>query len=144
MSMTKKLLLNSYSLIKKKNEKESQILALFDSSNSPNLVFSFDYSTLLAQNLSNFVSLLWKLHNRYCHNPDSTNFVYIMFVYLRVGLHCPPCIFSQRDHISWSSHQKPITETSLISLQIYMFSRGIQYQIFQKTDLQSVSNCKGQ
>ena len=105
--------------------------------NSQNSMILFDYSGFLAKNLSNFVSLPWKLNNRYCHSPD-----YIMFVYLRVGLHfVPPYIFSQRDHISWSSHQKPIAETSLISLQIYMFSRGIQYQIFQKTDLQSISNC---
>ena len=27
----------------------------------------FDYSWFLAKNLSNFVSLPWKLHNRYCH-----------------------------------------------------------------------------
>jgi hypothetical protein len=31
-------------------------------------MISFDYSWFLAQNLSNFVSLPWKLHNRYCHN----------------------------------------------------------------------------
>ena len=37
-------------------------------SNSPNLVISFDYSWFLAKNLSNFVSLPWKLLNRYCHN----------------------------------------------------------------------------
>ena len=28
---------------------------------------SFDYSWFIAKNLSNFVSLPWKLHNRYCH-----------------------------------------------------------------------------
>ena len=28
---------------------------------------SFDYSWFLAKNLSNLVSLPWKLHNRYCH-----------------------------------------------------------------------------
>ena len=31
---------------------------------------SFDYSWFLAKNLSNFVSLPWKLHNQYCHNRD--------------------------------------------------------------------------
>ena len=31
------------------------------------LLISFDYSWFLAKNLSNFVSLPWKLHNRYCH-----------------------------------------------------------------------------
>ena len=36
-------------------------------SNSPQLVISFDYSWCLAKNLSNFVSLHWKLNNRYCH-----------------------------------------------------------------------------
>ena len=37
-------------------------------SNFQNLVISFEYSWFLAKNLSNFVSLPWKLHNRYCHN----------------------------------------------------------------------------
>ena len=32
-----------------------------------NLVISFNYSWFLAKNFSNFVSLAWKLHNRYCH-----------------------------------------------------------------------------
>ena len=36
-------------------------------SNSQNLVISFEYSWFLAKNLSNFVSLPWKLHNRKCH-----------------------------------------------------------------------------
>ena len=36
-------------------------------SNSPILVISVDYRWFLAKNLSNFVSLPWKLHNRYCH-----------------------------------------------------------------------------
>ena len=31
-------------------------------------MISFDYSWFLAKNISNFVSLPWKLHNRYCHN----------------------------------------------------------------------------
>ena len=30
-------------------------------------IILFDYSWFLAKNLSNFVSLPWKLHNRYCH-----------------------------------------------------------------------------
>ena len=37
-------------------------------SNFQNLVISFEYSWFLAKNLSNFVSLPWKLHNRECHN----------------------------------------------------------------------------
>ena len=48
----------------------SQILALFDS--LPLLQFSkfgnFIWLQFLAENLSNFVSLPWKLHNQYYHN----------------------------------------------------------------------------
>ena len=33
-----------------------------------NSKISFDYSWFIAKKLSNFVSLLWKLLNRYCHN----------------------------------------------------------------------------
>ena len=36
-------------------------------SNFQNLVISFEYSWFLAKNLSNFVSLPWKLHNQECH-----------------------------------------------------------------------------
>ena len=36
--------------------------------NSQNSMITFDYSWFLAKNLSNFVSLPWKLHNRYCHS----------------------------------------------------------------------------
>ena len=36
-------------------------------SNSQNSIISFNYSWFLAKNLSNFVSLPWKLHNKYCH-----------------------------------------------------------------------------
>ena len=44
-------------------------------SNFQNLVISFEYSWFLAKNLSNFVSLPWKLHNRKCHNEHcATNF----------------------------------------------------------------------
>ena len=39
-------------------------------SNSPNLVISFDYTSFLAKKLSNFVSLPWKLHNRYYHTKE--------------------------------------------------------------------------
>ena len=46
---------------------ESQILAL-DYTNLQNSMISFDSSWFLDKNLSNFVSLPWKLHNRYCHN----------------------------------------------------------------------------
>ena len=40
-------------------------------SNFQNLVISFEYSWFLAKNLSNFVSLPWKLHNRECHTQQS-------------------------------------------------------------------------
>ena len=40
-------------------------------SNFQNLVVSFEYSWFLTKNLSNFVSLPWKLHNRYCYNQRS-------------------------------------------------------------------------
>ena len=33
-----------------------------------NSMITFDYSWFLAKNLSNFVSLPWKLYNRYCHS----------------------------------------------------------------------------
>ena len=36
-------------------------------SNSQNSIISFDYSWFLDKNLSNFVFLRWKLHNRHCH-----------------------------------------------------------------------------
>ena len=42
-------------------------------SNSQNLVISFEYGWFLAKNLSNFVSLPWKLHNRKCHNEQHTD-----------------------------------------------------------------------
>ena len=44
-----------------------QFLTARHYSNSQNLVISFEYSWFLAKNLSNFVSLPWKLHNRKCH-----------------------------------------------------------------------------
>ena len=37
-------------------------------SNSQNSIILFDYSWFLPKNLSNFLSLPWKLNNRYCHN----------------------------------------------------------------------------
>ena len=42
-------------------------------SNSQNSIISFDFSWFLAKNLSNFVSLPWKLHNRYCHNHQAVH-----------------------------------------------------------------------
>ena len=43
-------------------------------SNYQNLVISFHYSWFLTKHLSNFVSLPWKLHNRYCHNSHLHNY----------------------------------------------------------------------
>ena len=40
-------------------------------SNFQNLEISFEYSWFLAKNLSNFVSLPWKLHNRECHTAET-------------------------------------------------------------------------
>ena len=40
--------------------------------NLQNSMISFDFSWFLAKNLSNFVSLPWKLHNRYCHRNHTT------------------------------------------------------------------------
>ena len=40
-------------------------------SNSQNLIISFEYSWYLGKNLSYFVSLPWKLHNRKCHTVHS-------------------------------------------------------------------------
>jgi hypothetical protein len=37
-------------------------------SNSQSSIISLDYSWFLAKNLSKFVSLPWKLHNRYCQS----------------------------------------------------------------------------
>ena len=41
------------------------------------MVISFDYSWFLAKNLSNFVSLPWKLYNQYCHTVSCTS-VYLL------------------------------------------------------------------
>ena len=88
MSITKNVLLNSYSSMKK-NQKDSDdfwhrkltlkvkfwhFLTARHYSNSPNFVISSDYSWFLAKNLYNFVSLPWKLHNRYCHS----NYTFIL------------------------------------------------------------------
>ena len=86
----KNVLLNLYSSIRKKNQKDSvdflcrkidfdsQILALFETSplytNSQNSMISFAYSWFLAKNLCNFVSLSWKIHNRYCHTVKQLQF----------------------------------------------------------------------
>ena len=37
-------------------------------SNSQNSMIFFGYVDFYPKNLSNFVSLPWKLHNRYCHS----------------------------------------------------------------------------
>ena len=86
MSITKNVVLNWYSSMKTKIEKDSDnfwhrkltlkvkfwhFLIARHYSNSPNLVILFDYSWFLARNLSNLLSLPWKLHNRYCHTTYS-------------------------------------------------------------------------
>ena len=83
MSITTNVLLNWYSSMKKKIQKDSDdfwhrkltlkvkfwyFLTAPHYSNFQNLVISFEYSWFLAKSLSNFVSLPWKLHNRECHN----------------------------------------------------------------------------
>ena len=40
---------------------------------SQNSMISFDYSSYVAKNFSNFVSFPWKLHNQYCHNSHWTS-----------------------------------------------------------------------
>ena len=55
-------------------------------SNFQNLVISFEYSWFLAKNLSNFVSLPWKLHNRECHNVYFP-MVYHTFIWNHVSWH---------------------------------------------------------
>ena len=56
---------------------ESQILALFDIS-SLNQFSKFNnflwVCWFLSKNLSNFVRLVWKSHNRYCHNMEHAGF----------------------------------------------------------------------
>ena len=54
-------------------------------SNFQNLVISFEYSWFLAKNLSNFVSLPWKLHNRECHNCTWTCLMYNWIKYRTKG-----------------------------------------------------------
>ena len=51
-------------------------------------MFSIDNSWFLAKNLSNFVSLAWKLHNRYCHkghNPQRVETECYFFIFFSVG-----------------------------------------------------------
>ena len=54
--------------------KQGQFLTACHYFNSQNSLISFDYSWFLANNLSNFVSLPWKLHNPYCHSVQSLVF----------------------------------------------------------------------
>ena len=88
MILSKNVLLNLYSSIKTKQKdlddfwhrkltlkvKFWYFLTAPHYSNFQNLVISFEYSWFLAKNLSNFVSLPWKLHNRKCHNVQSAWF----------------------------------------------------------------------
>ena len=75
---------NSYSSMEKKKDSNDSwrtkitfklkfwhFLTPYHSTNLQNSIISFDNSWFLAKNLSNFVSLHWKLHNRECHNENS-------------------------------------------------------------------------
>ena len=53
--------------MKKKWERFWHFLTPSHYTNLQNSMFLFDYSWFLAKNISNYVSLLWKLYNRYCH-----------------------------------------------------------------------------
>ena len=87
MSITKKVRLTWYSMEKNENDSDDfwhrkltlkvkfwYFLTAPHYSNFQNLVISFEYSWFLAKNLSNFVSLSWKLHNRECHSNYSCHF----------------------------------------------------------------------
>ena len=56
-------------------------------SNSQNLVISFEYSWFLAKNLSNFVTLAWKLHNRKCHILQPCSFLTIFSKFFLIKFH---------------------------------------------------------
>ena len=43
-------------------------------------MISFDCSWFFAKNLCNFVSLSWKLHNRYCHKYEWTYYIHVNFL----------------------------------------------------------------
>ena len=62
-------------------------------SNFQNLVISFEYSWSLANNLSNFVSLPWKLHDRECHRPHLA--CSIDFFLGHTQLHCNALIVTR-------------------------------------------------
>ena len=49
--------------------------------NSQNSIISFDYSWFSAKNLSNFVFLPWKLHNRHCHDRHIADFFFSFSLY---------------------------------------------------------------
>ena len=82
MSIAKNMLLSSNSSNEKTNQKDSDdlwrrkltlkvkfrhFLTPPHYTNLQNSMISFDYSWFLAKKHSNFVTLPWKIHNRYCH-----------------------------------------------------------------------------
>ena len=71
-------------------------------------MISFDYSWFLAKKLSNFVSLPWKLHNRYCHIMYTTCNELVVFLYWRLGLFSAPDI-SARDISARTFHHQNIS-----------------------------------
>ena len=114
-SVTKNVLLNSYSSMKKYQKHSDDFwhrkltlkvrfwhfLTLPHYTNSQNSMISFDYSWFLAKHLSNFVSLPWKLDNRYYLNPDGDAIpAYFLYgTYLRAYLYSNSkiCILLLRD-----------------------------------------------
>ena len=114
-------------------------------SNFPNLVFLFEYSWFLAKNLSNFVSLPWKLHNPYCHN--------VYTVCISILIH----VLSQRQQnfAVWNNSLHRIFEsqilslfdfnssTSIISFSILRSATSISYIILGCKSSTSSSSCCG-
>ena len=78
MSITKNVLLNWYSSMKKKLRK-----IIFDIDSSPLTQFSkFNNflwkSWFLCKNISNFVPPAWKLHNPYCHIQEDSSRPFVL------------------------------------------------------------------
>ena len=86
-----------------------------------NSIISFDYSWFLAKNISNFVSLPWKLHNRYC--PTGQNFS------VQCILLCPNSPWTRLNQIS-----KPKNRSYELNVLIYIllkkgFTNTVDHQL---------------
>ena len=93
-------------------------------SNFKNLVISFEYSWFLAKNLSNFVSLSWKLHNRKCHS-----------YHISLHLVCAFCTLSQktRDMVCLFLTVRGSSNNKEYSFQYKMTSElNVSWQGFKK------------